>query len=136
MRSKFVVAWVMLALLGLLFHPACKTGDDCDFNIVGTWEITLTISGGPSPWIEILTFSGTTTSGTVSGWQYEPGQTGTYTVTDCNTVRFVFEYNGIYGYTYVPFDGTGTGNTMNGTCSYYDDDLGSTYPGSFTGTKL
>ncbi|MCK4835979.1 MAG: hypothetical protein KAT17_05045, partial [Candidatus Aminicenantes bacterium] len=87
-------------------------------------------------WTETLIFSGSTASGAVLGWQYEPGHTGTYTVTNCNTISFLFEYNGHYGYTYVPFNGTGTGNTMNGTMTYYDDDYGTTYNGTFTGTKM
>jgi hypothetical protein len=136
MRSKLLVLVVALAFVGLLFHSSCKTEEECTFNILGTWNISITIPSWSFSWSESLTFSGSATSGTVTGWQYEAGHTGTYTVSNCNTVMFVFEYYGWWGYTYVPFNGTGTNNTMNGTMSYYDDDYGSTYNGTWSGVKM
>ena len=135
MKNKLFVFLVVVTLLGLLFHPSCKSEEACDFSILGTWIVNITVTGW-GPWSETLIFSGSTASGAVTGWMYEPGHSGSYTVNNCNTVSFVFEYYGWFGYTYAPFNGTGTGNTMSGTMSYYDDDYGYTHNGTFTATKL
>jgi hypothetical protein len=80
---------------------------------------------------------GSETNGAVTGWTWEPGYTGTFTVTNGTDVEIIFDYiSAYYGQTLVVFRGTITSHTvMGGTGTWYDEDLGS-YNHTWTGTKL
>jgi hypothetical protein len=125
MKSKLIILLLFFAVSGLIFSPACKSG--CDYSILGTWSIVITIPGwyaAPSmSWTETLTFSGTDESGTITGWAYAPGQVGTFTVTDCNLVQILYNYIDYdWGNTNIIFNGTlTTDTTMNGTGTWDDD---------------
>ena len=137
MKTKPAVILATITIMGILFHPGCKTTEEFKFGILGTWTVILEIFDGPQL-IEVLTFSGSDTSGTVTGWNFEPDQTGTYTVTDGSQVQFIFDYmSAWYGHTRVVFIGTIISETnMNGTGTWYDDDLGRTYNHTWSATKL
>ena len=140
MKAKLLISFVVLVVMGLLFHPACKSEEGCEFSILGTWSININIPGWdvapPYSWAETLTFSGTETTGTITGWDYAPGQTGTYTVTNCTAVTFLFNYvDSYWGPTNANFTGTLTSaNTMNGNGSW-DDDYGM-FNLTWMGTKV
>lgn len=125
MRTKLIFLLVMFVMLGLTFNPACKSG--CDYSILGTWNIIIDIPGWdvapPYSWTETLVFSGTEESGTISGWNYSPGQIGTFTVTDCTMVQILYNYvDSYWGNTSIVFTGTLTSDTiMNGTGTWNDD---------------
>jgi hypothetical protein len=70
------------------------------------------------PWDQTLTFSGSSSSGTVSGIKYVEGTAGTYTVNDCSTVQVIVDYiNSDDGcHALWTWDGTSISDTsLNGT---------------------
>jgi hypothetical protein len=81
--KKLSVLFIALVAAALLFTPSCKSEDV--FNIVGTWNVTLTVSGLGTI-TGTYTFTGTETSGTCS--VNFPGEVetmnGPYTVTGLN----------------------------------------------------
>lgn len=127
MRVKLLISIVVLIAMGLLFHPACKSEEGCEFSVLGTWSVNINIPGWdvapPYSWTETLTFSGTDLSGSIAGWNYMPGQTGTYTVTNCTAVQMLYNYiDSYWGPTNIIFNGTLTSaNTMNGSGTFDDD---------------
>ena len=129
MKAKILLLTISIVIMGLLFHPACKTEEGCEFSILGTWSVNINIPGWdaapPYAWVETLTFSGTEESGTIIGWNYMPGQTGTYSVTNCTSVQMLYNYvDSVWGQTSVVFNGTLTSDTsMNGNGTF-DDDYG------------
>lgn len=129
MKIKLPFLIISIVIMGLLFHPACKSEEGCEFSILGTWSVTINIPGWdvapPWAWVETLTFSGTDESGTIIGWNYEPGKTGTYSVANCTTVQMLYNYvDNDWGPTSVVINGTLTGaSTMNGNGTF-DDDYG------------
>jgi hypothetical protein len=123
--------------LAMLLVSGCKTSEEEEVGILGTWVVIIQITEGPVI-EETLTFGGTETSGTITGWYYEFGPLGTYTVTNSFDVEFIFDYvSPLWGKTLVIFNGTLTSySAMNGTGTWYDDDLGSTYDFTWSATKL
>jgi hypothetical protein len=139
MKNRILVLLVAFIFMVILFHPGCKSGDECDFSILGTWNITITVPDfGGYTWTEILTFTGSAESGVVSGWAYEAGHNGTYTVTNCSVVEFIFDYiSSSYGYTHVVFNGTlVSASSMSGSGTWYDDDWGMTSNLTWNGVKF
>ncbi len=138
MKKSVLLFFMIILMIGFLFHPACKTEETCEFSILGTWSVSITFILQDYTFVENLTFTGIETSGTVIGWQYEPGQTGTFTVTNCNSVQFVFNYVSLeYGNTNIVFNGTlHSNNNMSGTGTWYDDDFGEIYDLSWTAVKF
>ena len=146
MKLKLMALLYFIVFLGLVYHPGCSTADDCTFDITGTWNVALTWNGEeayPSDWT--LTFSGSSTSGTVSGTLFNEDDTGTYTytVSDCITVQIIVDYidNDDGCHAVWIWDGTSISDTtINGTMtiSYTGPvDLcvgGST--GTWTATKI
>jgi len=98
MRKK--ILWLsFLLIIPLLFNSSCKSSS-FDFDVNGTWEITVTYSCG-AEYVFDVSFSGTATSGDV----YLSGiKLGTYSVTDKsisfsyqtleNTVTYYYDYTG------------------------------------------
>lgn len=90
MKTKWFVTVFIIVVIGLLFQPGCKKS--WEFSILGTWNFTINTSLAWNPqFAQILTFSGSISSGTVSGWTYDPGEIGSYTVTGAN-VSIVYNY--------------------------------------------
>jgi hypothetical protein len=135
MKTKLFSGLIIICI-GLLIHPRCKTSKE-SYSIIGTWTVIMEITNGPQR-IETLTFSGSDTNGQITGWSHEYSQIGTYTVYDDSTVLFTFDYlSPYYGQTLIVFNGVLTSNTsMEGTGTWYDDDLGNTYNHTWTATKL
>lgn len=127
MKVKLLLTFIVLIAMGLLFHPACKSEEGCEFSILGTWSVNISIPVWDAipPWDETLTFSGTDENGSIMGWSYFPGQTGTYTVTNCVAVQMLYNYiDSYWGPTNIIFNGTLTGaGSMNGSGTW-DDDYG------------
>jgi len=92
------------ALAAVLFLVVLKT----KYEIMGTWDVSVTMPAGWNVWESEFVFSGTKESGTFN----EVGDTGTYTV-DGKNVRF--SYNTATTINWV-FTGTFTDkNTITGT---------------------
>jgi hypothetical protein len=127
MKVKLLISSVVLIAMVMLFHPACKSEEGCEFSILGTWSVNIDVPAWDAipAWIETLTFSGTETGGTISGWQYYPGQQGTFTVTNCTVVQMLYNYvDSYWGPTNITFNGNLTSaNSMSGNGTW-DDDYG------------
>lgn len=136
MKAKLLVSLAVLIAMVMLFQPACKSEEGCEFSILGTWSISITIPDWFGTISETWVFSGSETGGTITGYAYYPGQTGSYTVTACSVVQLMFNYHDSYwGNTNITFNGTLTSaNMMNGTGTWTDD--WGTLSLSWTGTKV
>jgi hypothetical protein len=130
----------LLLTLGIVFSlvlsTGCKTteaGDDCTFNITGSWRISFGF-GSSTTFEQTANFSGTATSGTTSGFSSWSDMPGTYTVTNCTNVMFTFPRSNGDLWT---FNGTSSSATaMSGTFTWYDSGLDMTNTGNWTATRL
>ncbi len=141
MKLKLMALLYFIVFLGLVYHPGCSTADDCTFDITGTWNVTMNWNGEEAnPWDETLTFSGSSTGGTVSGILNVEGSAGTYTVSDCNTVQVIVDYDTDEGCHVVwIWDGTSISDTsINGTMtiSITGYGCGREIDGAWTATKI
>jgi hypothetical protein len=134
MKQKVYILAVTVALIGLLMQTGCKTGEDCTFDITGSWQISFVMTGLPLTLSDIATFSGTAISGTTTGFSSFADLTGTYTVSNCSTVMFTFPESNADLWT---FNGTApSDNYMSGTLTWFDDSSASTDTGTWTATRL
>lgn len=135
MVKTWKIVSLVLLLIFLVLHPNCSSGEECVFDITGTWEMTIFMYGTPSNLV--FTFSGTKTQGLVSGLNYPIPAVGTYTVEDCTTVTFIFDYI-FEGYRLLwTFTGTLTSaTTMNGNISIYSGKFLKTNYGTWVAQKL
>ncbi len=138
MKPKLFTILLIVVLMSTLFHPGCKTVEECSFNITGIWQVSITITDWSATWTETLTFIGSTLSGVSTGFKYQHVnvQNGTYTVTNCTTVQFIFNYLDLGTQLIWMFNGSSTSeNTMSGTGTYYNDWSGSTLSLTWTATR-
>jgi len=113
MKQKVFFFVLTVALIGLLFQTGCKTGEECTFAITGNWQVTFVPTTFPVALSDTVTFSGTTASGTATGFSSQVDMPGTYTVTSCTTVMFTYPDSSGDLFT---FNGTSPSDTyMSGT---------------------
>lgn len=144
MKLTLRVLLYFIVFLGLVYHPGCSTADDCTFDITGTWNVTVLWDWDDAevwPDNHTLTFSGSSTGGTVSGMKYVEGNAGIYTVSDCNTVQVNWDfYNDEPCHVVWIWDGTSISDTsMNGTMTIsYTGGVGcgGAESGTWTATKI
>jgi len=134
MKQKVLFLVLTVALIGLLFQTGCSTGEECTFNITGTWQLSFVMTGIPLTFADVVTFSGATASGTATGFTSWVDMVGSYTVTGCTTVTFTYPDSSADVWT---FTGSSSSDTfMSGTLTFYDDSAGTTDTGTWTASKL
>jgi hypothetical protein len=123
--------WILFIVL---FQSSCSTGENCDFDITGTWQITITVAGTV---VWTFTFTGSATEGSVTGFSYPDPVVGTYSVSNCTSLTFIFDYF-ISGYQVLwTFNGVLTSETtMNGSLTIYVAAGPDTHFGTWTAIKL
>ena len=138
MKPELFTILLIMVLMGTLFHPGCKTVEECSFDITGIWQVFITITDWSSTWTETLTFIGSTTSGMSTGFKYQGVnvQNGTYTVINCTTVQFIFDYLDLGTQFIWTFNGSAiSDDSMSGTGTYYNDWDGTTLSLTWTAIK-
>jgi len=138
MRKYILLVTAIMVLC--MFFPSCKTAEFV-WNPVGVWSVTIVGDWGET-WTETLTFTGSETSGMVSGWEYlNPALTpGTWTKTGFSITMNLNFNNGAYTNN-LTFNGTSSEaspNSMSGTGSwveYYNGSYNDTFGMTFNGTK-
>jgi hypothetical protein len=127
---------MLSVLAGLVLQSACKTGETCSFDIIGTWLFNLTWPNAYTS-TETLVFSGTSEEGTVSGWSYSPETLGTFRVTVCNVIQMNFDYvDGWDCSIYVYFSGNATSDVFFSGNFLVTNSCFGDLPGSYTATKM
>ncbi len=135
-KSILLVAVIMVLFM---FFSSCKTAEFI-WNPVGVWMLTIT--GDWGTWTETLTFAGSETTGTVSGWLlFNPSLTlGTWTKIGFTLTINLDFYNVPY-HNVITFTGTSSEanpNSMTGNATwieYWNSTYNDTYSMTFTGIK-
>lgn len=145
MKSKLKVLLYFIIFLGLVYHPGCSTADSCTFDLTGTWNVTVIWDWDEAeawPWNDTFTFSGSSTGGTIGAVKWTDSNSGTYTVSNCNTVQIIWDfYNNEPCHVVWIWDGTSISDTfLNGTTTIsYTGDVnlcGGAESGTWTATKI
>jgi hypothetical protein len=134
MKQKVMTLVLIMGLIGLLYQSGCKTGEDCTFDITGSWQLSFVITGVPLTFADVVTFSGAAASGTATGFSSWVDMVGNYTVSNCTTVMFTYPDSSNDVWT---FNGSSSSDTtMTGTLTRFDDSAGTTDTGTWTANKL
>ena len=134
MTRKLRLLMFVLILETFLFQSNCSTVEDCEFNIIGTWEITIIVTGSATLY---FTFTGTATEGTVSGLSYPDPVIGSYTVSNCTEVNYVFDYYYSGHHLVWTFTGNLSSDTsMSGTVVLNFDNGSEIHTGNWTASRL
>lgn len=115
--GKKILFCVFFLLLIIFTANGCSTKDEITYNISGTWQFTLTRSGGTTDTINLI-FMGTVVSGTVT--DLTRGYSGTYSVNSTTVnITFTFDAGSLCGDLTEMFNGSFTSpNTMSGTYDF------------------
>ena len=139
--KKFLTLMIVVSFFTLLFTNGCSTTEEVPpFDVTGAWQFSITVTGIPIALAQNLTFSGSLTSGTVTGWVdpfWGGTGTGTYT-TSGNSVTASIIYDDSTGWQqrWNFTGGSGGTNYMSGTGTWYDEFSTNTINTTWTANRL
>jgi hypothetical protein len=128
MKKSLFVSLVSVMVLFLLLNSNCSTAGFV-WDPTGLWEFTITFDRDNYTFSEQLTFSGSDSSGQVSGFTFEGAtgpETGTYTKTGDYSLLVHFEFDADFGdHVIINMNLTSSEaspNTMSGTGTDQEDE--------------